>query len=141
MPTKFDTFIRNEDTGKLLLRISVGMLLLPHGLHKLIHGLDPIKLLLSSSGLPEFIAYGVPVGEVIAPLLLVLGLWSRIAGVIVIFTMLMTFFLALGLSAFSFGITGGLKGELNLLFLLASAAICFLGSGQYSVSGGKGRWD
>ncbi len=37
MSTKFDAFIKNEDTAKLLLRISVGMLLLPHGLYKLIH--------------------------------------------------------------------------------------------------------
>jgi putative oxidoreductase len=36
---------------------------------------------------------------------------------------------------------GGWGVELEMLFLLGSVAIFFLGSGRYAVSRGKGRWD
>lgn len=141
MLTSIALFLRNENVAKLLLRLSVGGLMLPHGIFKMMNGLDGIKNMLSGRHLPEFISYGVILGEVVAPVLLILGLWSRIAGAVVFFNMLMTFVLALGLSAFTLNDHGSLNGELNWLYLFASAAICFLGSGMYSVSRGRGKWD
>ncbi len=62
--------LSHEDAGKLLLRLAVGGLMLFHGLHKLLDGVDGISGMLAAKGLPGFIAYGVLVGEVVAPCLL-----------------------------------------------------------------------
>jgi len=47
------------DIAKLLLRLSVGILMLFHGIHKMIHGIGGIKSLTVNAGLPEFFAYVV----------------------------------------------------------------------------------
>lgn len=51
-------FLRNQDLGLLVLRISVGGLLLFHGVAKLLHGVGFIEGMLAALGLPGFIAYG-----------------------------------------------------------------------------------
>ncbi|MGM5630437.1 DoxX family protein [Apibacter raozihei] len=129
----------NADLGKLSLRISVGGLMIFHGIAKLIHGHDFIKEILASKGLPQFLWIGVPTGEVIAPICLLLGVFTRISSLLIVFTMLMTFYLIHGINDFSLSQTGGVKVELNLLYLFSSLAIFFLGSGKYSLyKGNKG---
>ncbi len=54
--------LSHDDAGKLLLRLAVGGLMLFHGIHKLIDGVDGISGMLAAQGLPGFIAYGVLVG-------------------------------------------------------------------------------
>src|SRR5687768_3580169 len=76
-----------DDWGKLLLRLAVGGLLLFHGIAKLKNGIGWMAGPLSGLGLPAFVGYGAYVGEVIAPIFLILGKWARIAGVIVAFNM------------------------------------------------------
>ncbi len=76
-----------DDFGKLLLRLVVGGLMLFHGLHKLFDGVDGISAMLVAKGLPGFIAYGVLVGEVVAPILLILGVLTRPAALVLAFTM------------------------------------------------------
>ena len=141
MASKLESFIHNSDIAKLLLRLSVGGLLIPHGIAKLINGVGPIKQMLEARHLPGFIAYGAFIGELIAPALLILGLWSRLSALVLSFNMLMTFPLALGWAAFTLNKNGGLTGELNLLLLFSALAVFFLGSGKYSISKGKGFWD
>src|SRR5690242_9178736 len=70
-----------EDAGKLLLRLAVGGLMLFHGVLKLRpgHGLASIKALVIAKALPGFIGYGVYLGEIIAPLLLIAGVATRAA--------------------------------------------------------------
>ena len=55
--------LSHDDAGKLLLRLAVGGLMLFHGIHKLIDGVDGISGMLAAQGLPGFIAYGVLVGK------------------------------------------------------------------------------
>lgn len=62
------------DAGKLLLRLAFGILLIFHGWHKMVDGVGAIAGMLTNAGLPTFIAYGVFAGEVIAPVLLILGI-------------------------------------------------------------------
>ena len=50
-------FLRNNDLGLLLLRLTVGGLMLFHGVHKLIYGVSAIEGMLAGLGLPGFIAY------------------------------------------------------------------------------------
>lgn len=111
-----------------------------HGIHKLIHGHDFIRKSLEDSGLPQWLWLGVPVGEVLAPVLILLGVGVRLSSALVAFTMLVSIYLAFGMSAFQLTPTGGLKTELNLLFLFASLALVFLGGGRYAVCRGRRKW-
>lgn len=123
----------SQDIAKLLLRLSVGGLMLFHGIHKMIHGIAPIKAMVVSAGLPEFIAYGVFVGEIVAPLFILLGLYARIASGVLGATMLMAIFLAYGFT-FSLSKHGGLAMESPLLFFVMALSIALLGSGKYAVN-------
>jgi putative oxidoreductase len=60
-----------EDTGKLILRLTTAGLILFHGIDKIIHGVAFMNGDLAAHHLPAFVAYGVYVGEVIAPLFLI----------------------------------------------------------------------
>ncbi|MCP6484527.1 DoxX family protein, partial [Klebsiella pneumoniae] len=51
-------------------------------------GVDGISGMLVAKGLPGFIAYGVLVGEVVAPCLLILGILTRPAALVLAFTMI-----------------------------------------------------
>jgi putative oxidoreductase len=131
-----------EDLGKLVLRLSIGVLLLLHGVYKLRTGIGWMSGPLGAAGLPSFIGYGVFVGEVIAPLLLIAGKWSRLAGIVVAFNMFAAIMLVQRAKIFQINPQGGAWAiELEMLFLLGGVAIFFLGAGGYSVSRGQGRWD
>src|SRR5271157_2743030 len=78
-----------RDIGKLILRVTVGGLLLFHGVSKLINGIAWMAGPLSASHLPFFIAYGLYVGEIVAPLLIILGVWTRPAALVIVFNMFM----------------------------------------------------
>ncbi len=67
--------IKSDDTGKLILRLTLGILILLHGLFKITGGgVGGIGGMLSSHGLPGFLAYGVYIGEILAPVLLIVGI-------------------------------------------------------------------
>lgn len=130
-----------EDWGKLLLRLMIGALLLLHGIAKLKGGIGWMAGPLGAVGLPAFIGYGVYVGEVVAPLLLIAGKWTRLAGLVVAFNMLIAILLARRADIATLNQGGGWAIELEMLFLLGGIAIFLLGSGRYAVSKGVGRWD
>ena len=125
--------LHQPDLAKLLLRISLGVLILFHGIHKLIYGISGVAAILTAHGLPTFFAYGVYMGELIAPIFIILGLYARIAAGILAFNMFVAIYLAYG---FSFTITkyGGLAWETPLLFLIMSLLVILLGSGKYAVN-------
>lgn len=124
----------SNDIGKLILRLTLGIMILFHGVHKIIYGIGGIKHLTVSAGLPEFIAYGVFVGEVIAPIFIILGLYARVASLFLAFNMMMAIFLAYGGGFLAIGKHGGLVTELPLLYLLLSVIVFLLGSGKYAVN-------
>jgi putative oxidoreductase len=123
----------NTDIAKLILRLSTGVLILFHGIYKVIHGIGGVKVMLSNAGLPELFSYGVYLGEVVAPILIILGLYARVASMVLGANMLMAIFLSYGFS-FSLAKYGGLTIESPLLFLIMSILIVLLGSGKYSVN-------
>jgi putative oxidoreductase len=130
-----------DDWGKLLLRLAVAGLLIFHGIAKLKNGIGWMAGPLGALGLPAFVGYGVYVGEVIAPIFVILGKWARIAGLVIAFNMLGAIFIALRDKMFTLNMGGGWAIELELLFLLGGITIFLLGSGKYSLSKGNGPWD
>ncbi len=130
-----------KDLSLLLLRLSVGGLMLFHGYHKLIYGVSGIEGALTARGIPAFLAFGVYIGEVVAPLMILLGYKAKIGGMLQAFTMLVAFMLVHTGDLFKVTSHGGWAIELLVLFLFGSIVISLLGSGAYSLSRGKGKWD
>ena len=130
----------NPDLGLLLLRITTGGLMLFHGMAKLIHGHDVIKAILKENGLPEFLWIGVPLTEVLAPFLLILGVFTRLSGLAISIVMLFAICLFFGTDSFSLSQYGGLKSELNLFFLFAGLSLFFTGGGKYVLTRTQNNW-
>lgn len=123
-----------NDIAKLILRLSVGIMMLFHGVSKIMNGIGGVKHLTVNAGLPEFFAYGVYVGEVVVPILILLGLYARVASLVLAFNMLVAIFLAYGGSLFVLGEQGAPLFELPFLFLTMSIVIFLLGSGKYALN-------
>ncbi len=125
----------SPDVGKLILRLTVGVLMLFHGVAKIINpeSLGFISGLLTANGLPEFLVYAVFIGEIIAPLMLIVGYQARIGGLLIVINMLFALFLAHTGEFFSLTEHGGYAIELQLFYLLSALAVVFLGSGKLAV--------
>ena len=110
----------SADLGKLVLRLSIGVLIAMHGIAKLGGDLGWIEGMLGKAGLPAELAYGVYVGELLAPALLVVGLWTRAAALVVVVNMLFA---------------------VGLVHMHGALAIALLGAGRHSLGGANGRWN
>jgi putative oxidoreductase len=133
--------MRNDDLGKLLLRLCVGGLMMFHGISKLIHGHGFIVAKLKSAGLPVLLVAGVPIGEVIAPLLIVLGLFTRPAALIEALLMAMAVWLVHMGQLTAISNMGGYALELQAFYFFGALAVFFMGAGGYSFSRGMGKWN
>lgn len=122
----------SSDFGKLLLRLMVGGLMLFHGIAKINGGIDFIITKVTQEGFPEFLAYGVYIGEVVAPLLIILGLKTRFASFIVVLTMVFAIYLVHANDLFEITKTGAWAIELQMMYLLSALALMFLGAGKLS---------
>lgn len=133
--------IKSDDTGKLVLRLSLGILVLLHGIMKLSSGVGGISGMLSSHGLPGFLAYGAYLGEVVGPLLIILGFYSRLGGLLVFVNMIVAILLAHTGQLSSLNAQGGWALELQGMFLFGALAVAFMGAGRFSLGGSGGRWN
>lgn len=124
----------NEGFGKLILRIALGGMILLHGIAKLTGGIGFITNSVTAAGLPAFLAYGVYVGEVIAPLLVIAGYYSRIAAAVIAVNMLFAIGLVHSAELFALNQTGGWALELQGMFLFASIALFLIGPGHYRIN-------
>ncbi|HEY2034853.1 MAG TPA: DoxX family protein [Rhizomicrobium sp.] len=124
-----------DDFGKLVLRLTLGVLLLFHGTHKILTGIDPIRSMIGAHHLPDFLAYGVYTGEVLAPLLIILGLFSRIGGVLVIFNMIVAILLVHTGMLVGLNDQGGYLLETQMFYLFGGLAVALLGAGRIAVAG------
>lgn len=130
-----------EDLGKLVLRLTVGILLLLHGIAKLSKGVSGIEHMVAAHGLPAFLAWGVYIGEVVAPLLLILGVYARLGAMLVVINMVVALVLAHSGQWLMLSGSGGWRLELQGLFLFGALSIALLGAGRYSLGGTAGRWN
>jgi putative oxidoreductase len=122
-----------EDIGKLILRLTTAGLILFHGTSKIIHGIPRISEAVAAYHLPGFVAYGVYLGEVVAPLFLIAGLWTRVASLVVMFNMVMAILLAAYRNAFIVRPTGAWGLEVEAFYLLTALVIFLIGGGKYSI--------
>ncbi|NTU59690.1 MAG: DoxX family protein [Deltaproteobacteria bacterium] len=128
-----------DDAGKLVLRLVLGGLMLFHGTHKLLHGIAPIVGMVTSHGLPALFAYGVLVGEVVAPILILAGYYARLGGLLVVVNMVVAVLLAHAGQLFALAPSGGWQLELQAFYLFSGLLVFLFGAGRYSLRS-KGRW-
>lgn len=129
-----------EDLGRLLLRLTVGILLLFHGIAKVRYGISGIEKMVISHGLPAAVAWGVYIGEVLAPVLMILGSYARLGGLLASLNMLIAILLAHWNQMGTFARNGAWELELQALFLVGALCVALLGPGKHSLGGG-GRWN
>lgn len=117
----------NHNIGLLLLRIGFGGMMLTHGIPKLLKMIsgdfsfgDPIGI-----GEPASLVLAV-LGEVLFPILVIIGFKTRLATIPVIITMIVAAFVVHAADPL------GTK-ETAILYLIGFVAIALLGAGKYSV--------
>jgi putative oxidoreductase len=125
---------RAEDSGLLLLRLTLGVLILLHGLAKLTGDIGGIQGMLQQIGLPAALAYGVYIGEIIAPLLLIAGWFARVAAIVIAINMVFALLLAHRGEFFTLTQQGGWALELQGMFLLTAVALALTGPGNFSIN-------
>jgi putative oxidoreductase len=130
-----------DDAGKLLLRLAIGVLVLLHGIFKISAGVGFVSAMLAKAGLPGGLAYLVYVGEILAPLLMIAGFWTRAAAGVVVINMLAAFGLVHMADLFALTKQGGWALELQGLYLFGALAVVLLGAGRFSLGGLRGRWN
>ena len=122
------------DLGKLILRLTVGVLMLLHGIAKITGGVGGIARSLQGVGLPAELAYGAYVGEVLAPLLVIFGFYARIGAALMAVNMLFAIGLAHRNELFALSPSGAWALELQGFFLACSIAVALIGPGRYSIN-------
>jgi putative oxidoreductase len=131
----------SDDLGKLILRVVLAVLLLFHGVSKIFGGVGFITGMVAKAGLPAELGYLVYIGEVIAPLLILFGVWTRPAALVVAINMVVAILLVHRGELMSMTKTGGWALELQGFYLASAIAVALLGAGRYSIGGVSGRWN
>jgi len=135
-----NNFWADSDIGVLILRVTVGGLLLFHGIHKIQSGLEEQMGLLAAKGIPTFFMYFVYVSEVLAPVLIVLGIFTRLAAASIVGTLVVVLYVA-PFPLMALGPHGEWAIELQILYLMVPLALFFIGPGRFSAHPNKsGNW-
>ncbi len=124
--------MNDNDFGKLIFRITIAVLLFFHGYAKITYGLGFIEDALYANNLPIFLSYFVYVGEILAPLLIIIGYKTKLAATIIIFSMLFAIYLVFPNDLTTVTSKGTLKLELTYFYIFTSLSLIFLGAGKYS---------
>ncbi len=130
-----------EDAGKLVLRAVLAAMLLFHGISKMHNGIGFVGDMLAKAGLPAIFGYGVYIGEVVAPLFILAGLFTRGAALIIAINMIVAVLLAHTSMFFTLNDTGGWALELQGMYFFSAVAIALLGAGRFSIGGSNGRFN
>jgi len=124
----------SNSIGILILRITVGGLMLFHGISKISSGVSFIQNTFVESGWPGWVAYGVYIGEIIAPLLIIIGWRTRFAAIVFAFNMVFATLLVHAEDIFKLGSHGEWAIELQAFYILTAIVLIFTGGGKFAVS-------
>jgi putative oxidoreductase len=126
------------DAALLILRLVLGITVLLHGIAKLPPPPAPIVDMLAKANLPSALAWGVYLGEIVAPILLIVGVWTRLAAIVIAINMVVAVLIAHAGDLFSLAPQGGYALELQAMFLFTAVALAMTGAGRFSVGGRYG---
>jgi putative oxidoreductase len=123
---KFFSAFHQPTVGFFVLRWSVAGLILFHGISKLANGISSIEVLVVKAGLPAFVAFGVLIGEVLAPVLILLNRLVVPSALVMAFNMVVAVALVHASQILTMGKSGGWAMELQGLYFFGSLAIALL---------------
>jgi putative oxidoreductase len=130
-----------EDVGKLVLRLTVAGLMLFHGVDKLLYGPGGVRADLAQHGLPGFLAYGVYVGEVVAPVCILVGAWTRMWAIVYALSITFATLLVHAEDFVHLAPTGGWSAEVWVFYITGPIVVALLGAGRYALCRGTFPWD
>ena len=107
------------------LSLGLGFLLLFHGVDKILNGIEFIEKMLVAFKVPysQYVQYGVYVGEVAAPIFLILGKHIRVAGAVIAVNMIVAIFLVHQKSFFTLAEHGAWSVEVPMLYLIMALTL------------------
>ncbi|HYH43936.1 MAG TPA: DoxX family protein [Burkholderiales bacterium] len=123
-----------DDFGKLIVRTTLGILILLHGVAKLKGGIGFLTPMVQGLGLPPWFAYGVYLGEVVAPLMVIVGLFTRTGAFIIFVNMIFAILLAHRPELLTLGKQGGWALELQGMFMFVALGLVFMNPGRYALT-------
>lgn len=107
----------------VLLRVTLAVLMLFHGWAKITNGVAGIEAMVVKAGLPAFFAYGVFIGEVIAPLFVLVGLFVVPAAWIIAVNMVVAVVLVHSNHFLQLSKSGGWSLELQAFFFVTAVVV------------------
>lgn len=113
----------HPQAAMVLLRVTLAVLLLFHGWAKIVYGIGSIEAMVAKTGLPGFLAYAVYLGEVIAPLFLLVGLYVVPAALVIALNMVVALILVHSQQFLQINKTGGWMLELQAFFLITALVV------------------
>ena len=129
------------DAALLILRIVLGLLILLHGVSKLPPPPEFLVSALAQRGLPSVLAYGVYLGEIVGPILIIVGIWTRVGALLIVANMVVAVLVAHAGDLFKLNEQGGYQLELQAMYLFTAVALALTGAGRYSVGGRYGPFN
>ena len=123
-------YLHNPRAAMVMLRTTLALLMLFHGWAKIRHGIGGIELMVEARGAPGWLAYAVYLGEVVAPLLLLVGLWVVPAALVIAINMLVAFFLVHTKQVLMLQNSGGWSLELQAFFFVTAIVVAMGSSKQ-----------
>ncbi|TJY35982.1 DoxX family protein [Pontimicrobium aquaticum] len=129
-----------QHIGLFILRVSIALTMLVYGITKLIFGIDFITGLLNQYGLPSFIAYGVFIGEILAPILIIIGYRTKLVGLVFAINCFVAILMVQLPNLFKLNESGGWAIGLIFIYMMFGIALFFTGAGKYALST-KNKWD
>jgi len=130
-----------EDVGKLLLRVLVAGLMLFHGVDKILHGPGHVMQDLAEHGMPVVLGYGVYIGEVVAPILILVGAWTRLAALVYAGSIAFATLQVHGADFLALKPTGAWAAELWVFYIVTPVVVALLGPGRYAFRRAPFPWD
>jgi putative oxidoreductase len=126
------------DAALLILRLVLGLLILLHGISKLPPPSAFLVGMLEKAGLPGALAYGVYLGEIVGPVLIIIGVWTRLGALLIVANMIVALLLVHTGDLVHLNKQGGYALELQAMYLFTAVALALTGAGRYSVGGRYG---
>ncbi len=118
--------------GRFVLRASFGTMFLLHGLNKIRMGVGEIQQALALYGIPEFFAYLVFLSQIVVPILIIIGVFTRLSSFFGAFTCALAMY-HVGVFFQIDEITGVWILEPFGVYFFAFASLMFLGSGKFAL--------
>lgn len=119
-----DQLFDHPRAGLLLLRWTLALLMILHGVAKVTGGVGGIEGMLVAKGMPSFIAYGAYLGELVGPLMLLIGgAWILPGALLIVVNMVFAVALAHMGHFLQLTNSGGWRLELQAFFFVTALVV------------------